>query len=363
MSTTSPSAPYYSLCVDGGGSKCTAVLISSDGTTLTGEEGPCNPSTIGLEATVQVIQSAIYLALAQDTLPQHFSGIASLNIASAWIGVAGYDRPTLAPAINEAIEKLLGLTLGPRLRITADIDLLAVNAAQWNAESAIVLVAGTGSVAMSYGKAKGSKDDDTLVRTGRVGGWGPLLGDDGSGFAIGREALRVALRTSDTLQSTEGDYMTDDVEMPTLSRTVLDYFRQERQQDGGADFHPHDLLSSILTSTTTSTTSTSPSPTKTIAHAARLVLDLAEKDGQARLILHKGAASLADLVVELATIKKLDPSKTALIMAGGLLNHTLYNRMVRHKLEEIKLDFRWTTQVQSPALEGAMYLAGRRIGV
>lgn len=358
MASTSTSPPrQYFLCVDGGGSKCTAVLVGSDGSTLTGDAGPCNPSTIGLEATVEVISTAIHTALAKDTkMP---SSLADLSIASAWIGIAGYDRPALAPLINEAIEKLLGLSLGPQLRITADIDLLAVNSAQWEAKSAIVLVAGTGSVAMSYGKAEDSKDDENsnvLIRTGRVGGWGALLGDDGAGFAIGREALRTALRTSDALQSFDGDFDTDKTEMPNLSRAVLSYFREERLREGNkTPFHPRDLLSSILSSTASS------SPTKTIAHAARLVLSLAGEDGQAKQILDKGAASLADLVAQLVAIKKLEPTQTALIMAGGLLNHDLYNRIVREELTKRQLNFRWTAQVESPALEGAKFLASRQI--
>jgi N-acetylglucosamine kinase-like BadF-type ATPase len=37
----------------------------------------------------------------------------------------------------------------------------------------------------------------------RVGGWGPYFGDEGSGFWIGREAVRAALRSIDTQTPTE----------------------------------------------------------------------------------------------------------------------------------------------------------------
>lgn len=361
--------PHYFLCVDGGGSKCTAVLISSSGTTLVGEAGPCNPSTIGLDATVAVISSAVHAALAshEETASQTHI-IASLPVASAWVGIAGYDRPSLAPAIDEAIVRLLGIPLGSRLRITADIDLLSVNATG-SANSAIVLVAGTGSVAMSYTRNKKDKDDLVLTRSGRIGGWGPLLGDDGSGFAIGREALRIALRTSDALQgglATEKIEKTEKKAMPALSQAVFDFFRQERQgttTTTGTEFHPRDLLSCILTSTASSASAASSSPTKTIAHAARLVLSLGDKDGQARRILEQGAASLADLVVELLRVQGMDPAQTALIMAGGLLCNDTYNGMVRNELAKRHVAFRWSTQVHSPALAGARFLATSRTGV
>ncbi|CAK7231710.1 hypothetical protein SBRCBS47491_008023 [Sporothrix bragantina] len=339
--TTVSDTSRYVLCVDGGGSKCTAVLISADGTTLTGQAGPCNPSTIGIDATIAVITSAINNALSthENTASQTIS---NLEIVKAWVGVAGYDRPSLASAINKAVSDLLGLDVGEQLRITADIDLLSVNAVrQPDTMSAIVLVAGTGSVAMSYTRNDGGS---VFSRSGRVGGWGPLLGDDGSGFAIGRGALRVALHTSD---SSAGDVTTEEEKnWPPLSRAVYDMYREER-----SDFHPRDLLSCILTSKSTS------SPTKAIAHAARLVLSLCDTDGQARQILQQGAASLTALVVELLRIQKLDPAETALVMAGGLLCHSTYNSMVRDELTKRDIKFKWTTQVESPALEGAKFLA------
>ena len=52
----------------------------------------------------------------------------------------------------------------------------------------IVLIAGTGSIA--YGR-------DAQGRAARAGGWGHVLGDEGSGFWLGRQALRAVLRATD----------------------------------------------------------------------------------------------------------------------------------------------------------------------
>jgi N-acetylglucosamine kinase-like BadF-type ATPase len=56
------------------------------------------------------------------------------------------------------------------------------------ARPAVLLLSGTGSAA--YG-------DDGAGRTVRVGGWGYLFGDEGSAFAIARDALAAAMRAND----------------------------------------------------------------------------------------------------------------------------------------------------------------------
>jgi glucosamine kinase len=58
----------------------------------------------------------------------------------------------------------------------------------------VLLIAGTGSIVIGRGR-EGSMF--------RVGGWGPYFGDDGSGFWIGREAVRAALRDVDSHASQE----------------------------------------------------------------------------------------------------------------------------------------------------------------
>jgi glucosamine kinase len=58
----------------------------------------------------------------------------------------------------------------------------------------LLLIAGTGSIVIGRDK------DRSMFR---VGGWGPYFGDDGSGFWIGREAVRAALRSMDSQAPTE----------------------------------------------------------------------------------------------------------------------------------------------------------------
>ncbi|OAA53599.1 glucokinase regulator family [Niveomyces insectorum RCEF 264] len=353
------SRPQYFLCVDGGGSSCTAALISSSGTFSIGEAGPCNPSTIGITAAISTISSAINAAVSRHA-ETNSDTVADVPIASAWVGLAGYDRPSLAPQIDAAVAQLLGLPLGPRLTMSTDIDLLSVNAArrQPSVDAAVVLVAGTGSVAMSYVR-QGS--GTAFARSGRIGGWGPLLGDEGSGFAIGREALRVALRASDSMMGVSSGPPEANGTAAALTQAVFEFYGRETP---GA-FDPRDLLSAILAPPATTGKGAAAqglSPTKSIARVAQLVLSLSAADDQAKAILERGARHLAEMVVELLKLQNIRPAKAAFIMAGGVLCSSVYNSMVQKELLERGIEFQWTTKVDAPALEGARYLAGNGIG-
>ncbi|EFX03001.1 glucokinase regulator family [Grosmannia clavigera kw1407] len=342
----------YFLAVDGGGSSCTVVLLSSAGVVSVGEAGPCNVTTMGMEAALAVISAAIRSAV--STHPDVVAGhVQDVPIASAWVGMAGYDRPHLAAVLDAAVSELLGIPAGNlRLTVSSDIDLLSVKAAsERSAQTAVVLVAGTGSVAMSF-----QRSGDRFTRTARAGGWGSLLGDDGSGFAIGKAALRLALRTSDTLRNraakAEADGMDSLPSIPPLSAAVYSHF--EAAQEG---FDRRDLLSGILAPPATTASSDSTTAPQRIARAAQVVLALAESDDEARAILQEAAASLADMVTDLVRDQGADPANIALITAGGVLKNRLYNSMVQQELSRRGSDFKWTMNVQVPALEGARWLA------
>src|SRR5262249_40861561 len=76
----------------------------------------------------------------------------------------------------------------PNSRVRVESDAVVAYAGAIGLMPGVLLIAGTGSIAI------GRKPDGSMLR---VGGWGPHFGDEGSGFWIGREAVRVALRSSD----------------------------------------------------------------------------------------------------------------------------------------------------------------------
>src|SRR5437879_7072469 len=90
------------------------------------------------------------------------------------------------PAGRERLENLLASIL-PGCKVTVVHDARLVLAAA-GLDSGVALIAGTGSVA--FGRDPGGRE-------ARAGGWGWLLGDEGSGAWIVREAAREVLRRAD----------------------------------------------------------------------------------------------------------------------------------------------------------------------
>jgi predicted NBD/HSP70 family sugar kinase len=79
-------------------------------------------------------------------------------------------------------QKALARSLAPlarRVRVLSDLEL--THRAAFSGGAGVLLIAGTGSAALGR---------DARGRLRRVGGWGPLLGDEGSAFWIGKEALK-----------------------------------------------------------------------------------------------------------------------------------------------------------------------------
>ncbi|KEF61831.1 uncharacterized protein A1O9_03401 [Exophiala aquamarina CBS 119918] len=328
----------YSLCVDGGGSKCAAAIISADGTIDYGEAGGCNVTDAGVEVAMLSISLAIQRAA--DSSPvlsgRHWD---TLCYSSIWVGLAGYDRPKVASQVNHALERLFHRKRGPRLRITNDIELLALPFLErHNINNAIVLIAGTGSVAMRY-----KRDNDGLFRISRFGGWGHLIGDDGSGFDIGRRSIRHALAALDDFKSRAScEY--EDPEFDELTRIVLQHF----QPDSSSKLD-YDLLSEILNS--------SPElPNKErIAQLAKVVVELSE-DVEAQAIVSDAVQSLVRLVRSIAPSRQLDLSDSALVLAGGLMQNDVFKRQLEGELLKAVPQFKLVEVVKQPALLGSQHL-------
>lgn len=99
------------------------------------------------------------------------------------VGAAGAGR---SPEKDELAAALRGEGVATRVVVTTDIEIAL--AAAFGDGPGIVVSAGTGSVAVGRG-ADG--------RTERIGGYGWQMGDEGSGYAIGRAALGTVSRAHD----------------------------------------------------------------------------------------------------------------------------------------------------------------------
>jgi N-acetylglucosamine kinase-like BadF-type ATPase len=161
------------LGVDGGGTKTLAVMVDADGRERgRGAAGSGNQSAVGLERAVANIVQAVTEAAAQ-------AGAAG-PCTVAWIGLAGVDRPDDRARL---IPRLAPLAAHVHVTNDGELALSGLEGAV-----GVALVAGTGSIAFGR-NAAGEK--------ARAGGWGHLIGDEGSGYTIGRMAMQAAAQAAD----------------------------------------------------------------------------------------------------------------------------------------------------------------------
>ena len=162
------------LGIDVGGTKTVCLLADDEGRLIaeSREEG-ANLQGAGELALEKVLHSVMEATLEGTGL-----------IPSAiCLGIAGVDR-----ASDQAVVRGIMTRIGYKARILVVNDaLIALQAGIGNA-AGIVIVSGTGSIA--YGR----NDEGNASR---AGGWGYVLGDEGSGYWIGRLALRAVVRHAD----------------------------------------------------------------------------------------------------------------------------------------------------------------------
>jgi len=164
------------LGIDGGGSKTTFLLVDEYYNEISHlQTGPSNWLSVGADAA----REAITQGFSQLTEPP--------NIVCA--GFAGAARPDSAEFYKEVLQSLI-----PGAQIIIESDAFIASIGAIGIDPGILLIAGTGSIVIGRNKERNMF---------RVGGWGPHFGDEGSGFWIGREAVRAALRSLDLQEPVE----------------------------------------------------------------------------------------------------------------------------------------------------------------
>lgn len=151
--------------VDGGGTKTTVVLVDENG----GERARVQASTsnaavIGHEGAGTVLRTAIQAAVESVAGPA--------TIVSAWLGLSGGDRPEDHQRLRPWVADL-----ATDVRMTNDAELIL---GALPGSAGLAIVSGTGSIAFGRNPA-----GDRI----RAGGWGPVMGDEGSGYDLARRLL------------------------------------------------------------------------------------------------------------------------------------------------------------------------------
>ncbi len=172
------------LGIDGGGTKTICVLMDQFGTVLSrGEGGPGNYQSVGVEVVSTSIQIAIATCL--ENYPH-------VPITGVCLGLAGVGRSEDVQVIEKLWQSLPSTIAGnwylgaDSVRICSDSAIALVGGLGHGA--GIVAIAGTGS--QVFGR-------NPLGKTKRTGGWGYLLGDEGSAYYIAIRGLQAVLRSDD----------------------------------------------------------------------------------------------------------------------------------------------------------------------
>lgn len=162
------------LGIDAGGTKTICLLADERGAIVGEARGPgANLQVAGEAAVEDALGSVIAGAV----------GHRDVRPAAICVGMAGVDREDEARTVA-AIVRRLGST--SRVLVVNDA-LIALVAGACDAPG-IVIIAGTGSIA--YGRNANGE-------AARAGGWGHMVGDEGSAFWIGRETLAAVMRAAD----------------------------------------------------------------------------------------------------------------------------------------------------------------------
>lgn len=160
--------------VDGGGTGCRVRLVDAAGAVLAEATG--GPANI---ATDPDTARANLLAAATEAMAR--AGGGALSGVSAVMGLAGANAPGAAARLAAGL---------PFARVRIVSDALTSTVGALDGQDGIVAALGTGSV---FAVWRGG-------RFRQVGGWGPALGDEGGGAALGRRLLQHTLRAATGLQ-------------------------------------------------------------------------------------------------------------------------------------------------------------------
>jgi glucosamine kinase len=157
--------------IDGGGTKTDCVLLDADGRVVArAVGGPSNPLRGGYAKAWFSLSEAADLVLRHGRITaEHVGGVCA--------GLGGAGREVV---VRQVMKFLQGSFPNAQIRVTTDLE-IALEAA-WGAGEGMILLAGTGSAALGR---------DASGRLARAGGRGPWIGDEGSAFDIGRQAVRA----------------------------------------------------------------------------------------------------------------------------------------------------------------------------
>ncbi|HEX6214604.1 MAG TPA: BadF/BadG/BcrA/BcrD ATPase family protein [Vicinamibacterales bacterium] len=259
------------LGIDAGGSKTVALVTDANGAVIgEGRAGGANLQTEGELQVEKVLHEVIERAMNGRYTPPE----------AVCLGMAGVDRESDGRLIRDIMRRL-----GFRQNTLIVNDALIALVAGAGANPGVVVISGTGSIAFGVSHRG---------LAARAGGWGPTLGDEGSGYWIGRRALEAVVRDVDGRGP-----------KTALTERVLEFFSLSR---------PELLVSEIYHQ----------------PHGRRAIASLAPEVDRARLegdlvageIMTDAANELATAAGSVITRLDMRGEQFPILLAGGMLKQS-----------------------------------------
>lgn len=255
------------LGIDAGGTKTVCQLADGDGVVLAeARRGGAN-----LQATGELEVEKILHEVMEEALGDH-----DVIPAAICLGIAGVDRPEDAGVVRGIMRRI-----GYKAKCLVVNDALVALEAGAPDQPGVVVIAGTGSI--SYGR-------NARNQAARAGGWGYVLGDEGSGYWIGRAALRAVLREADRRGEATG-----------LTGLLLEHYGVTQAQD---------LIHQVYAATLRPAA---------IASLAQLVMKAFTQGDHAAIGILRGAADqLESFALSVARRLEMVGSEFPFVLSGGM---------------------------------------------
>lgn len=166
--------------IDGGGTKTAGVLVDDEGRTLARQQaGSTNFNAVGPDLARRHLAELIAALLADGDL-------APTMVRGVGLGMSGVGRTEDRARVAGWMDAIL-----PGVPCFVDNDaVIALAAATGGTLYGVVIVSGTGMIVVGI---------DAAGRRRRAGGWGPLIGEPGGGFAIGAAGLKAVADAADAI--------------------------------------------------------------------------------------------------------------------------------------------------------------------
>jgi N-acetylglucosamine kinase-like BadF-type ATPase len=299
----------YFIGIDGGGTKTKCVLTDDHLKVLqTEESSAANPLAVGFEKAAECLFGLVVSVAEKEKIKLDI-------IESLGIGLAGVGRIENKERLQKVLLEKFSLTEDfiQKIKIFTDAEIALEGA--FNGKAGAILIAGTGSII--YGKDENGK-------IFRVGGYGKIIGDEGSGYSIGKKGLTAIAK-----------YFDGRGKETSLVKKISEQF---------GIYDSDQLINKIYTGNFD------------IASIAKLVIGCADEgDDACKNILDQESDELILHIPSL--MKNMNINKLDLCFSGGLLTNTnYYSKLVQAKISRSFPKTKIKTAIYPPEI-GAILLA------